>query len=83
MTNFVPELGKVVLAFNDPSVKDVIASAGLKDRVTYAEAVGLPRSLVIPTTTTLRRASALPGHPLRIARPFCAAATASSIPAFC
>ena len=48
LTNFVPEIGKVVLAFNDPSVADVVASAGLQDRVTYADAVGLPRSLVNP-----------------------------------
>ncbi|MBI4905568.1 MAG: TonB-dependent receptor [Acidobacteria bacterium] len=48
ITNFVPELGKVVLAFNDPSVADVAAAAGLTDRVTYASAVGLPNSLVYP-----------------------------------
>ena len=48
ITNFVPELGKVVLAFNDPSVSGVVAAAGLTDRVTYADAVGLPRSLVYP-----------------------------------
>src|SRR5437899_808374 len=48
LTNFVPEIGKVVLVFDDPSVKDVIASAGLQDRVTFAGAAGLPRSLVNP-----------------------------------
>jgi hypothetical protein len=48
ITNFVPELGKVVLAFDDPAVKGIVASVGLQDRVTYAGAVGLPRSLVYP-----------------------------------
>ena len=48
MTNFVPELGKVVLVFDDPGVRDAVVAAGLKDRVTYAGAVGLPRSLVYP-----------------------------------
>jgi Carboxypeptidase regulatory-like domain/TonB dependent receptor-like, beta-barrel/TonB-dependent Receptor Plug Domain len=48
ITNFVPDLGKVVLAFDDPSVKGIVAQAGLTDHVTYAEAVGLPRSLVHP-----------------------------------
>ncbi len=48
MANFVPEIGKVVLAFDDPSVKDVVTKAGLADRVTYAAAVGLPRQLVKP-----------------------------------
>ncbi len=53
MTNFVPELGKLVLAFNDDSVKDVIASVGLTDRVTYADAAGLPRQLVYPDYTNV------------------------------
>ncbi len=48
LTNFVPELGKVVLAFDDPSVKQVVTDAGLEERVTHAEAAGLPRSLVYP-----------------------------------
>jgi hypothetical protein len=46
MTNFVPSLGKVVLAFDDPSVKGLVAAAKLQDRVTYAGAVGLPAALV-------------------------------------
>ncbi|MBI3209674.1 MAG: TonB-dependent receptor [Candidatus Solibacter usitatus] len=46
LTNFVPELGKVVLAFDDTSVAALIAQAKLTDRVTYADAVGLPRTLV-------------------------------------
>ncbi len=46
LTNFVPSLGKVVLGFNDTSVTGVIAEAGLTDRVTYAQAVGLPSALV-------------------------------------
>ncbi|MBI3680945.1 MAG: TonB-dependent receptor [Acidobacteria bacterium] len=53
LTNFVPELGKVVLVFDDPSVKDVVARAGLTERVTYASAVGLPRSLVYPDYTNV------------------------------
>jgi Carboxypeptidase regulatory-like domain/TonB-dependent Receptor Plug Domain len=46
LTNFVPEIGKVVLAFNDTSVAPVIAAAGLTDHVTYAEAAGLSTNLV-------------------------------------
>ncbi len=46
MTNFVPALGKVVLAFDDPSVRSLIASANLQDHITYAAAAGLPPSLV-------------------------------------
>ena len=48
ITNFVPELGKVVLAFNDPTVAGLVAAANLTERVTYADAAGLPRSLVYP-----------------------------------
>ena len=59
MTNFVPELGKVVLAFDDPSVTGVMAAAGLQDRVTYADAVGLPRSLVYTRLQQLRPARGL------------------------
>ncbi|MBI3207445.1 MAG: TonB-dependent receptor [Candidatus Solibacter usitatus] len=48
LTNFVPELGKVVLAFNDTSVAGIIEQAGLTSRVTYAEEAGLPKNLVYP-----------------------------------
>ncbi|HTM51218.1 MAG TPA: carboxypeptidase regulatory-like domain-containing protein [Bryobacteraceae bacterium] len=53
ITNFVPEIGKLVLAFNDPTVKDIVARAGLAERVTYAEAVGLPANLVYPDYTNI------------------------------
>ncbi|HTM51743.1 MAG TPA: TonB-dependent receptor [Bryobacteraceae bacterium] len=48
LTNFVPEIGKVVLVFDDPAIRDVVAKANLKERVTFAEEAGLPRSLVNP-----------------------------------
>jgi hypothetical protein len=46
--NFVPQVGKVVIPFDDPSVKSVISGAGLQSYVTYAAAAGLPRRMVYP-----------------------------------
>lgn len=50
LTNFVPALNKVVLAGTAtvPNVVASLASAGLTNYVTTADAAGLPRSLVYP-----------------------------------
>jgi hypothetical protein len=43
--NFVPEIGKVVIPVDDPSVKSVIAGAGMQKYVTDAATAGLPRRM--------------------------------------
>jgi hypothetical protein len=45
--NFVPELGKIVIASHDalPNMDQAIQQAGLTDKVVFAPDVGLPRSL--------------------------------------
>jgi len=47
-SNFLPELGKIVIASgrNLPALEERVAGAGLQDRVTTGDQVGLPRSLV-------------------------------------
>jgi hypothetical protein len=51
MTNFVPSLGKVVLAGTAtvPNLAATLASAGLTNFVTTGNAAGLPRALVYPS----------------------------------
>lgn len=48
LANFVPELGKIVIARGDavPDLEQRIAAARLTDRVTFAGDVGLPETLV-------------------------------------
>ena len=54
MSNFVPELGKIVIASGaNTRIEATLTRAGLRERVTFAAETGLPRSLVYADYTNI------------------------------